>query len=249
MDGVWRYAERQRPMIDLDDLVRQQPPPPGFRTDTRSAISTFVTDECEQGRWMELHGTIGDRRAAVGYGIVLLDDCYACLIALAFDGQVELELAQARAALIGDVQAAGYSRRRRYAFALPAGWALDTVDTFQHAACSADGRARVWLGVAFPSDPGQIPAAIRHVAGDRPCEIERVATPSLTGVRVTIPGSERVTTLVFLEDPRFVYGLRLEAPAGEGEHALGQIVDSIQPIPFRARTSTVSPLLFSHLAS
>lgn len=228
--GTLRYIEKRRPLRAIDELVRADGMPSGFVARSMSAPRRMLTAEGEHAVLVTCEGRMGGTPAELSFGYVLLDDFYASLTGIALGDPPAMRAVMTQM-LVSDVHVLGWSRRRRYSFAPPAGWCA-TGDTFEHPGTSA----RIFVGPALPVQAGLVNATLDKLVGgiDRlPARSmrprERISTRhGLTGDhhRLRLRGDGVASDVFFLVDDAFMYSVRVDGDAKVGQ----TLVDTIEPI-------------------
>lgn len=257
-----RYHERlaARRFADLvEDLLAGDA---GFAAHVRGPIERLTTEEGEHAAWIELGGRLVGRNAAGAarrwIGAVLLDDFAAAIDGVSRAPALDERLRRTTRWLLVNASFGLGARRRRFFYPSPPGW-LGV----------PSGLSTIWYAPAFPRRPSMITVfaaepsrdtvddAFAEILDDearrafvRSGSVEGAAFATrgpLAGKRFRYHGRwptepavlER--QVIVLSDGRYLYLLRLDAPAGPEADAEGDVLAAIaigaEPLPPAGRGS------------
>ncbi|MCE9572192.1 MAG: hypothetical protein K8W52_03465 [Deltaproteobacteria bacterium] len=240
--GVMYYAERVRPLATVRDVIAAYPAPPGFVLAHREPIERLLTDEGEHAAMVALVGTIDGAPVERVFGFVFGDDYYARLVAVtASPAHFAAVRATVRALVRADYHVLG-KRRRRYAYATPAGFqpVAGWFDTTWYPLDYPARATSIVVAAALPQQRGLRDALVAAAEQRRPSASgalpEPLGTPQrLAGRLYTLAPHEGLRTwLALLEDDAYIYPVRLDTRATETQpelEAFAAVIASIEPVP------------------
>ncbi len=245
--GVMHYVERVRPLARVREVIGSYPAPAGFVAGRREAIERLVTDEGEHAAMVVVPGAIDGAPAEQVFGCVFGDDYYARLVAVTSDpARFAAVRATVRALVRADYHVLG-RRRRRYAYAAPAGFqpVAGWFDTTWYPLDYPARATSIVVAAALPQQRGLREALVAAAAQRRPAGStaapEALGTPQRLAGRLyaLAPHDGQRTWLALLEDEAYVYPLRLDSradDAGLDLDVFGGVIASIEPVPLAKPT-------------
>jgi hypothetical protein len=230
------YRETLRPLVDIDAAVDRVLAEIPAAIEHVSPTAPLVTREGEHAA-IVLATTKGSYHAL---GFVFADDYYACLHGAAYDEERASALAkQVYDLTMSDVHMLGV-RRRRYRYTPPVGW-NGTQCGFETTWHDVDATITV-----YPAWPASVQAG--ELVPNTPTDIVN-ARDGLSGAIYDLELRAAHRTLAVLQDTRYVYTLRLDAPTTAKRATFIDVVRSIVPHPQgESPRATDAALVFAHAA-
>lgn len=267
VEAGWVQYVESRPLQPLHAQVHDQLGiDPDFAVEAASPIFRFQTQEGEYGAGLIVDGRSQKTRAPQRriFCSVMADHFCTWLVAHLLQPSRYAELGDRVIRLAASDRLWLGLRRRRFVFAPPAGWRLRAMGLSAWLLHPAFPRRRVSIVVppAWPlaDDTPGLDAWLREQDSHEALSVEpepeyriqaRTSARGLQGflreglVRDSRDGERRLRIAVSLRDERYLYGLRLIAPADEPVHPHVELLlalsDSIEPLPGGQASEPVTP--------